>query len=209
MNKIISINYDKKDLSQVVIYTDNGTKYKLNENVIKLLDIYVDKILSEQEIGKIISEDKTERGKAYLLRLLSRRIYSKYEISRKLNNKGYPEKIIANLIFWLENNDYINDELFASMWAQSRLQNKPIGRYKLNQELRTKGIQQDIIQKVIDKTYKEMDELTLAHNLIKEKIVASEIKNIRIDPKKIYNFLLRRGFSRGISKRIYDELNNE
>ena len=95
------------------------------------------------------------------------------------------------------------------MWAQSRLQNKPIGRYKLNQELRTKGIKQDIIQKVMDKTYKEMDELTLAHNLIKEKIVASEIKNIRIDPKKIYNFLLRRGFSRGISKRIYDELNNE
>jgi|GEM_PF-5026970 len=95
------------------------------------------------------------------------------------------------------------------MWAQSRLQNKPIGRYKLNQELRTKGIKQDIIQKVIDKTYKEMDELTLAHNLIKEKIVASEIKNIRIDPMKIYNFLLRRGFSRGISKRIYDELHNE
>jgi len=95
------------------------------------------------------------------------------------------------------------------MWAQFRLQNKPIGRYKLNQELRIKGIKQDIIQKVIDKTYKEMDELSLAHNLIKEKIVASEIKNIRIDPKKIYNFLLRRGFSVETSKNIYDELNNK
>lgn len=93
------------------------------------------------------------------------------------------------------------------MWAQFRLQNKPIGRYKLNQELRLKGIKQDIIQKVIDKTYKEMDELTLARNLIKEKIVSSEIKNIRINPKKIYNFLLRRGFSIEISKNIYDELN--
>jgi SOS response regulatory protein OraA/RecX len=95
------------------------------------------------------------------------------------------------------------------MWAQFRLQNKPIGRYKLNQELRTKGIRQDIIQKVINKTYKEIDELILARNLIKEKIVSSEIKNIRIDPKKIYNFLLRRGFSGQVSKIIYDELNNE
>ena len=167
------------------------------------------KELSDQEIEKIILEDKTIRGKEYLLRLLSRRIYSRYEISRKLNNKGYPESIIANLILWLENNNNINDELFAEMWAQFRLQNKPIGRYKLNQELRIKGIKQDIIQKVIDKTYKEIDELTLARNLIKEKIVSSEIKNIRIDPKKIYNFLLRRGFSTEISRNIYHELNNK
>jgi regulatory protein len=169
----------------------------------------VGKELSDQEIEKIISEDKTINGKEYLLRLLSRRIYSRYEISRKLNNKGYPEKIIADLIFWLENNNYINDELFAEMWAQFRLQNKPIGRYKLNQELRIKGIKQDIIQKVMDKTYKEIDELILARNLIEEKIVSSEIKNIRIDPKKIYNFLLRRGFSTEISKNIYHELNDK
>ncbi len=167
------------------------------------------KELSDQEIEKIILEDKTIRGKEYLLRLLSRRIYSRYEISRKLNNKGYPEKIIADLIFWLENNNYINDELFAEMWAQFRLKNKPIGRYKLNQELRIKGIKQDIIQKVMDKTYKEIDELILARNLIKEKIASSEIKNIRINPKKIYNFLLRRGFSVEVSKNIYHELNNE
>jgi regulatory protein len=95
------------------------------------------------------------------------------------------------------------------MWAQFRLQNKPIGRYKLNQELRLKGIKQEIIQKVIDKTYHEINELTLARNLIKEKIVSSEIKNIRIDPKKLYNFLLRRGFSVEVSRNIYHELNNK
>ncbi|MBE3091753.1 MAG: regulatory protein RecX [Candidatus Atribacteria bacterium] len=209
INKITSINYDKKDVSQVDICVDNKTRYKINENIIKSLDICVGKELSDQEIEKIISEDKTIRGKEYLLRLLSRRIYSRYEILKKLNSKGYPENIISNLIFWLEGNNYINDELFAEMWAQFRLQNKPIGRYKLNQELRIKGIKQDIIQKAIDKTYQEMDELTLARNLIKEKIVSSEIKNIRINPKKIYNFLLRRGFSIEISKNIYDELNNE
>lgn len=167
------------------------------------------KKLSDQEIEKIILEDKTVRGKEYLLILLSRRIYSRYEILRKLNNKGYPENIISNLVFWLEDNNNINDELFAKMWAQFRLQNKPIGRYRLNQELRLKGIKQDIIQKVIDETYYEMDELTLAQNLTKEKIASSEIKNIRIDPKKIYNLLLRRGFSIEISRNIYHELNNK
>jgi regulatory protein len=169
----------------------------------------VGKELSDQEIEKIIYEDKITKGKKYLLMLLSRRLYSRYEISGKLKNKEYPEKIITELIFWLENNNYINDKLFAEMWAQFRLQNKPIGRYKLNQELRAKGVKQDIIQKIIDKTYEEMDERTLARKLIKEKIVSSKIKNIKIDPKKIYNFLIRRGFSTEISRNIYHELNNK
>ncbi|MCJ7813907.1 MAG: recombination regulator RecX [Candidatus Atribacteria bacterium] len=193
----------------MVIYTDNNSKYKLNEKVIKLLDIYVGKELSDQEVEKIISEDKIVRGKEYLLRLLSRRIYSRYEISKKLNSKEYPENIISNLIFWLESNNYINDELFANMWAQFRLQNKPIGRYKLNQELKIKGINQEIIQKVIDKTYNEIDEINLARNLIEKKVESAKIKNIKIDPKKIYNLLLRRGFSGEVSKNIYNELNNE
>ena len=95
------------------------------------------------------------------------------------------------------------------MWAQFRLQNKPIGRYRLNQELRIKGIKQEIIQKVIDKTYNEIDEITLARNLIEKKIESYKIKNIKINAKKIYNFLLRRGFSGEVSKNIFDELNNE
>lgn len=123
--------------------------------------------------------------------------------------KRYSENIIPNVILWLENKEYINDELFATVWSQSRLKNKPVGRYRLNYELKLKGIDQEIIQKVLDKTYNDIDELTLARDLIKNKITSSEIKNIRIDPEKIYNFLLRRGFSRGVSKNIYDELNNE
>ena len=55
------------------------------------------KELSNQEVEKIISEDKIVRGKEYLLRLLSRRIYSRYEISNKLNSKGYPENTISIL----------------------------------------------------------------------------------------------------------------
>lgn len=167
------------------------------------------KELSDQEIEKIISEDQTIRGKEYLLRLLSRRIYSRYEILKKLKNKGYTENIVSNLVLWLENKNYINDELFTEMWAQFRLQNKPIGSYKLNQELRLKGIKQDIIKKIIDKTYNEIDELTVARNIIRDKIVSAKIKNIRIDPKKIYNFLLRRGFSGEVSRNIYNELKNK
>jgi len=122
--------------------------------------------------------------------------------------KGFPINIISDIILWLENKEYINDELFATNWSQSRLKNKPMGRYRLNQELKIKGIDQEIIHKILDKTYNDIDELTLARNLIEKKIASAKLKKFSLDPKKIYNFLLRRGFSREISKKIYDELNN-
>lgn len=174
-----------------------------------MLNLYTGKVLSNNEIKKIILEDEIIKAKKYILRILNRRIYSKYEILKKLRMKRFSENIIPNVVLWLENKEYINDELFATIWSQSRLNNKPIGRYRLNYELRLKGIDQKIIQKVLDKTYNEIDELTLARNLIKNKITSSEIKNIRIDPEKIYNFLLRRGFSRGVSKNICDELKSK
>jgi len=123
--------------------------------------------------------------------------------------KGFSENIIPDIVRWLENKEYINDELFATIWSQSRLKNKPVGRYRLNQELKIKGIDQEIIQKVVDKTYRDIDELTLARNLINNKIASSKLKNFPLDPKKMYNFLLRRGFSREISKNIYDELKSK
>jgi len=123
--------------------------------------------------------------------------------------KGFPINIISDIILWLENKEYINDELFATNWSQFRLKNKPMGRYRLNQELKIKGIDQEIIHKILDKTYNDVDELTLARNIIDQKIASSKLKKFSLDPKKIYNFLLRRGFSREISKKIYDELNNK
>lgn len=123
--------------------------------------------------------------------------------------KGFSENIIPDIVLWLENKEYINDELFATIWSQSRLKNKPVGRYRLNQELKIKGIDQEIIQKVVDKTYRDIDELTLARNLINSKIASSKLKNFPLDSKKMYNFLLRRGFSREISKNIYDELKSK
>lgn len=122
--------------------------------------------------------------------------------------KSFSINIISDIILWLENKEYINDELFAINWSQSRLKNKPMGRYRLNQELKIKGIDQEIIHKILDKTYNDIDELTLARNLIEKKIASAKLKKFFLDPKKIYNFLLRRGFSREISKKIYDEIND-
>jgi len=54
-----------------------------------------------------------------------------------------------------------------------------------------------------------VSESDLARKLVGEKISISEINNSIFDPKKIYNFLIRRGFSTEIARNIFFELVNK
>lgn len=95
------------------------------------------------------------------------------------------------------------------MWAQSRIKNRPVGRYKLIQDLKIKGINQIIINKVINEVYAEYDELTLAQNLAHKKITSLQQKNIPINPDKILHLLQRRGFPQDISEKVYNNIINK
>jgi len=54
-----------------------------------------------------------------------------------------------------------------------------------------------------------VSESDLARKLVGEKISIQKINNPTFDPKKIYNFLIRRGFSTEIARNIFFELINK
>jgi len=57
--------------------------------------------------------------------------------------------------------------------------------------------------------FNEVSEEDLARKLVGKKISIQEINNQTFDPKKIYNFLIRRGFSTEIARNIFFELVNK
>lgn len=126
-----------------------------------------------------------------------------------MKNKDFSIDAIKIIFNWLEEHEYIDDEAFAISWSQYRLTNKPIGRYRLKRELKNKGIDSDIINRTIKKIYSDINELDLARSLVSEKLSIYEMNKKKFDPKKIYSFLIRRGFSTEISMKIYYELANE
>jgi len=161
-------------------------------------------------IEEIVLDDEISRGKKYTLFLLSKMDYSKYKLLQKLRTRNLSEISISKIIKWLEDNNYINDESFSYSWALYRINTKPVGRFRLNQELKTKGIGQEIRKKVINKVFNETSETDLARKLVNQKISLQETDNLAFNPKKIYNFLIGRGFSTEIARDIYFELvNNE
>lgn len=77
--------------------------------------------------------------------LLAARARSRREVARKLADRGYRPETVAQVIARLQGEGLLDDAAFAAQWAQARAA-KGLGRARLLQELRLKGIAEDVCQ---------------------------------------------------------------
>ena len=72
------------------------------------------------------------------------------EVKNKLYSFKISSKLAENIVEYLINNDYLNEERYTKMFIQGKLRIKKWGRIKLKYELRLKGIDIKIINKHIN-----------------------------------------------------------
>lgn len=81
--------------------------------------------------------------------LLAQRAHASGEIAAKLRRKLYMDETIEMVLYKLEKERLLNDEDFAKEWAASRARCQ-IGRTRIVQELRMKGLSQALIQNALE-----------------------------------------------------------
>ncbi len=135
-----------------------------------------------------------QKAKEYAFLLLKFRLRSESEIRQRLQKKRFNPETIEETLAFLKEKKFINDNYFAQAWIESRIK-KPLGIRRLRQELTVKGIDKEIIESQINEVKKNYPEEEIVAQIAKEKL--KKIKGI--DPqkakKRIYAYLLRRGFS--------------
>lgn len=148
--------------------------------------------------------DSSIKAREYAFLLLKFRLRSEKEIYGRLKKKKFEEEVIKNTLFFLKDKGFINDKLFAKSWIESRLR-KPLGLRRIRQELTLKGIEKEIIDGQLSVAKDGYSEEEIVLRVIKEKL--SKLKSI--DPqkakKRVYSYLLRRGFSPGV---VIEAMNN-
>jgi regulatory protein len=77
------------------------------------------------------------------------------EVKNKLFSLKVSSKSANDIIEYLIDNDYLNEERYAKMFIQGKLRIKKWGRIKLKYELRLKGIDIKIINKYINQINEE------------------------------------------------------
>jgi len=130
----------------------------------------------------------------YALRLLGYRERSRQEIQARMERKGFQKEVIDKVLRYLESQKYLDDRRFAELWTHDRLR-KGYGKWRVILELREKGVDQEIIDEVVKKTYSSVDEIGMALDLVKRKGYNLEWAEDQRVARRASEFLRRRGFS--------------
>lgn len=151
--------------------------------------------MSEQEKQAFISA----------LRLLAATPKSRKGLTQKLEQKGYSEEVLQSTLNRLEEQGLLNDRVYAQNLFQSFLTFRPSGRKRIAFELKKRGIGSALIRDLLDE-YSPETEREKAFQLAEEKLnrwIKLDTKKRR---KKIYDFLVRRGFDFTMAKETVEKL---
>jgi regulatory protein len=115
------------------------------------------------------------------------------ELHLKMKSLGIEDHIFTDYILLLEENNYLNEERFAEIYARSKFNQKKWGRNKIRFELKKRRINAVYIQKAINQIDDEQYIVTLKE-VIDQKAKKLTSKDVWANQQKFYQFSLSKGF---------------
>ena len=118
--------------------------------------------------------------------------------------KEYPQEFVEKAITKLEQQGYINDEIYSKSFLNNKLITTSNGPYKIKQEMFKKGIDKDIIEKTLEEYTSDIQKEKI-NKIVTRMIKANRNKGNILLKKKIYINLINDGFEKGIINDILEK----
>ncbi|MBK3647469.1 regulatory protein RecX, partial [Streptomyces sp. MBT33] len=93
--------------------------------------------------------DPVERARAICLRLLTGTPRTRKQLADALRKREIPDEAAEEVLSRFEEVGLINDGAFADAWVESRHHGRGLARRALAQELRTKGVESELIDAAV------------------------------------------------------------
>jgi len=147
------------------------------------------------------SESQEEQARNLCLRLLTARARTRSELAAQLTKRGYPDEVGERVLDRLADVGLVDDRDFAEQWVRSRRINAGKGKRALASELRTKGIDDELIADALA----DIDasaERTRAEQLVADKLRRERLSDDTDDTKvarRLVAMLARRGYGQSMA----------
>jgi len=202
MQRVITgIEQQKRNRNRVNLYLDEEFAFGLHKYT--ALGLKVGDVLSEEQIRQLQKEDAVEEAYQRSLKLLGFRARSEHEIRTRLSQYDCDEEVIEQVIVRLTEKGYVNDQRFAEEWVENRTTFRPRGRKLLKLELQQKNLDEEQIESAMNDL---PDEEEMARNAARKYSARLRGLDEQTFKKKLYGFLVRRGFQYEDFKVIMEEL---
>jgi regulatory protein len=138
---------------------------------------------------------REEQARNLCLRLLTARARTRAELAGQLAKRGYPDDVSTLVLDRLAGVGLIDDADFAEQWVRSRRVNAGKGKRALAAELRTKGVDNEVITAALADidadAERERAEQLVNDKLRRERLTDDDAKLAR----RLVGMLARRGYS--------------
>jgi regulatory protein len=148
------------------------------------------------------SDSECTRAKNIAYRYLSYRPRSYSEVEKKLRDKGFGEVTIHRVLSNLIRLGYVDDEKFADQWAQSRVRLRGLGRRRIEQELRDKGVDRETARRALEEVLTADLEIETARSVAERKLLTMRTLDRETRRRRLAGFLERKGFSFDVIRQI-------
>jgi regulatory protein len=142
--------------------------------------------------------DQEAVARKILLDQLTGRARSRSELAGKLAKKGVPEEVAVRLLDRFEEVGLVDDEAFARSWVESRQAGKGLARRALAQELRRKGVDDEVAREALDEI-DPADEEAAARALVRKKLRSLSRVDDATATRRLVGMLARKGYPSGLA----------
>ena len=153
--------------------------------------------------------DPESVARKILLDQLTGQARSRKELSDKLAAKNVPSEIATRLLDRFEEVGLVDDDAFARSWVASRRSvgsggSKGLARRALAQELRRKGIDDEVAREALDEI-DPADEEAAARALVRRKLRSLSRVDDTTATRRLVGMLARKGYGSGLAFAVVRE----
>ena len=138
------------------------------------------------------------------LQQLERAPRTRAELRAVLARREVPDDVAERVLGRFAEVGLIDDALFAQLWVSSRHRGRGLAGRALSQELRRKGVEDDVVRDAVDELDHEL-ELATARSLVARRLPATRGLAPDARVRRLAGMLARKGYPAGLAFRVVRE----
>jgi regulatory protein len=145
--------------------------------------------------------DAHSAARAILLDKLTGQPRTRAELADLLAEREIPDDVAAEVLDRFADVGLIDDAAFANAWVESRHRGRGLGKRALAQELRRRGVDDELARDALDDLDPAQEEET-ARALVRKKLRTMRSLDRQVAMRRLLGLLARKGYPAGLALQI-------
>jgi regulatory protein len=151
------------------------------------------------------ADDAHSQARNIVLNQLNFMPRSRKELETALAKRNIEPDVSKSVLDRFEEIGMVDDAAYAELLIRSRCNTKRVSRSVLRQQLRQKGVNQEIIEEAL-LVVSDADELRMATELVERKARAMSRLEPEVRKRRLFGLLARKGYNTSIALRVINDL---